>query len=140
MFEYHCVKNTILACVKNSVGQDGQVENIRLYLKNLRLSAAYWRTSLIDLIAQIRCLGQSTHIVTFSCNDVNWWNMSKALLIPDERLDFYPQDYDIRATQILIKKYSPTLRRHFMVLVVKALMKFIRSNHEVLGGQVVNCC
>ncbi|GFQ72031.1 ATP-dependent DNA helicase [Trichonephila clavata] len=61
MFEYHRVKSTISACCKKVEGQDGKVDDVHLYLKNLRGSAAYWRTSLNELLAQIRCLGPPTY-------------------------------------------------------------------------------
>ncbi|GFR21146.1 ATP-dependent DNA helicase [Trichonephila clavata] len=53
MFEHHRVKSTISACCKKVEGQDGKVDDVHLYLKSLRGSAAYWRTSLNELLAQI---------------------------------------------------------------------------------------
>ncbi|GFR06815.1 ATP-dependent DNA helicase [Trichonephila clavata] len=52
--------------------QDGAVEDVHLYVKSLRSSAAYWRSALNELLAQIRCLGPPTYFLTFSSNDLNW--------------------------------------------------------------------
>lgn len=136
MFEYYRVKATIAACGRNVEGQDGnKIEDIHLYMKNLRGSAAYWRTALNDLIAQIRCLGPPTYFVTFSCNDLHWEDMKRALLIADGRPNVDVNHLDINATQRLIEQYPVVVSRHFMVQV-NALMRFIKSNHEVFGGRV----
>lgn len=65
-FEYYRVQSTISACGKKIVNQEGTVEDVHLYVKNLRGSAAYWRSALNELLAQIRCLGAPTYFVTFS--------------------------------------------------------------------------
>lgn len=137
MFEYYRVKSSIAACAKKIEGQDGQVEDVHLNLRNLRGSSAYWRTALNDLIAQIRCLGPPTYFVTFSCNDLNWLDMRKALLIADGRPNDDPKNLDSFTTQALVERYPVIVSRHFMIRV-NALMKFIRSNTEVFGGQLVD--
>lgn len=71
-FEYYRIKSTISACGKKIVNQEGAVEDVHLYIKNLRGSAAYWRSALNELLAQIRCLGAPTYFVTFSSNDLHW--------------------------------------------------------------------
>ncbi|CAG5052131.1 unnamed protein product [Parnassius apollo] len=72
MFDYYRVKSTIAACARKVEGENGnRVEDLHLYLKNLRGSAAYWRSALSDLIAQIRCLGPPTYFLTLSCNDLH---------------------------------------------------------------------
>ncbi|XP_059161275.1 platelet-activating factor acetylhydrolase IB subunit alpha1-like [Physella acuta] len=86
------VKASISACGKLVQGQDGQVEDIHLYLKNVRGTAAYWRTALNELIGQIRCLGPPTYFVMLSCNDLHWLDMRKALLVADGRPDENPNN------------------------------------------------
>ncbi|GIY94548.1 hypothetical protein CEXT_770591 [Caerostris extrusa] len=76
-FEYYRIKNTISACGKKIVNQ-GAVEDVHLYVKNLKGSAAYWRSTLNELLAQIRCLGAPTYFVTFSSNYLNWLDQRKA--------------------------------------------------------------
>src|SRR5271154_5268824 len=137
MFEYYRVKSTIAACGKKVQGQNGIVEDVHLYIKNLRGSGAYWRTALSELIAQIRCLGPPTYFVTFSCNDVNWLDMRKALLIADGRPDEDPRNLDMIATQRLIEDYPVIVSRHFMVRV-NALMKLIRNDDDIFGGRLTD--
>ncbi|GIY57521.1 ATP-dependent DNA helicase [Caerostris darwini] len=136
-FEYYRIKSTILACGKKIVNQEGAVEDVHLYVKNLRGSAAYWRSALNELLAQIRCLGAPTYFLTFSSNDLNWLDQRKALLIADGRPDVDPSTLDIYETQQLIERYPVILSRHFIVRV-NALMKFIKNNDEVFGGKVTD--
>lgn len=112
MFENHKVKSAIAACGKKIQGQDGMIDDVQLYLKNLRGSAAYWRTALNDLIAQILCLGPPTFFVTFSCNDLYWTDMKKALLIADNRSDEDPDSLSAHASQRLIEQYPVIVSRH----------------------------
>ena len=84
-----------------------------------------------DLIAQIRCLGPPTYFISFCCNDLNWLDMRKALLIADGRPNEDPNNLDMFATQALVEKHPVVVNHHFMVRV-KALMKFIESNTDVL--------
>ncbi len=134
-FEYYRIKSTISACGRKIVNQEGAVEDVHLYVKNLRGSAAYWRSALNELLAQIRSLGAPTYFVTFSSNDLNWLDQRKALLIADGRPDVDPSTIDIYEAQRLIEKYPVILSRHFMIRV-NALMKFIKNNDEVFGGKV----
>ena len=95
MFENECVRATISGCGKNIEGENGMAEDVHLYLKNLRGIAAYWRTALYELIAMIKCIGPPHYFITFSCNDLHWLDMRKALLIADERPNVDPNDLDI---------------------------------------------
>ncbi|CAG9773736.1 unnamed protein product [Ceutorhynchus assimilis] len=133
MYEYYRLKSTIAACCKKVKCQDGKVEDVHLYLRNLRGSSAYWKTALNELLAQIRCLGPPTYFLTFSCNDVNWPDMRKALLIADGRPNDNPDDLNLIQAQRLIENYPAIVSRHFMIRV-NALMRFLRSDNEVLGG------
>lgn len=100
------------------------VEDLYLYIKNMRGSSAYWRMALSELIAMIRCIGPPTYVVTFSCNDLNWKDMRKALLLADGRPEVDPESLDIYQTKNLIEQYPGVVSRHFMQKV-DALMKFI---------------
>ncbi|CAG9799443.1 unnamed protein product [Chironomus riparius] len=136
-FEYYRVKSTIAACGKKIEGPDGKVEDVHLYVRNLRGSSAYWRSAMNELIAQIRCLGPPTYFLTFSCNDLNWLDMRKALLIADGRPNEDPASLDMFTTQILIEKYPVIVSRHFMIRV-KALMRILKNNTDVFGGKMVD--
>ncbi|GIY31477.1 ATP-dependent DNA helicase [Caerostris extrusa] len=102
------------ACGKKIVNQEGAGEDVHLYVKNLRSSAAYWRSALNELLVQIRCLGAPTYFLTFSSNDLNWLDQRKALLIAYGRPDVDPSTLDIYETQQLIERYPVILSRHFM--------------------------
>lgn len=54
-----------------------------------------------------------TYYLTFSCNEINWLDMRKALFIADGRLMDNIQDLDMITTQRLIEIYL-ILRSHFM--------------------------
>ncbi|CAG5002806.1 unnamed protein product [Parnassius apollo] len=124
------------ACARKVEGENGnRVEDLHLYLKNLRGSAAYWRSALSDLIAQIRCLGPPTYFVTLSCNDLYWKDMKRGLLVSDGKQHIDPDDIDIQETQRLIEMYPVVVSRHFMVRV-NALMQFLKTDTEIFGGKV----
>ncbi|GIY41783.1 helitron_like_N domain-containing protein [Caerostris darwini] len=119
-FEYLLVKSTIIACGRKIVSKHGMVDDIHLYLKNLRGSAAYWKTAHNELIGQIRCLGLTHYFLTFSCNDLNWLDMRKALLIDPNELDIY-------ATQHLVEMHAVVVSRHYMIRV-SVLVTFMLNN------------
>ncbi|GFU35146.1 helitron_like_N domain-containing protein [Trichonephila clavipes] len=132
MFEIYRIKSTIATCGKKIEGHNGMNEDVHLYLKNLKGSASYWRAALNYLVAQIRCLGPPTYFLTFSCNDLNWIDMRKALLIADGRPDEDPTSLNIMDVKKLIELYPVIVSRHFMVRVQALLTRI----HEVLGGQM----
>lgn len=55
MFEYYRMQSTISAMCKKVQGKDGTVDDVHLYMKNLRGSAAYWRNACNELVSTIRC-------------------------------------------------------------------------------------
>ncbi|KAF9409134.1 hypothetical protein HW555_011413 [Spodoptera exigua] len=135
MFEYYRVKSTIAACARKVEGENGnRVEDLHLYLKNLRGSAAYWRSALSDLIAQIRCLGPPTYFVTLSCNDLHWKDMKRGLLVSDSKQHIDPDDIDIQETQRLIEMYPVVVSRHFMAEQRYKVLKFNEA------GQAAGYC
>lgn len=110
------------------------VEDVHLYSKNLRGTAAYWRKALYELITMIKWIGAPHYRITFCCNDLHWLDMRKALLIADGRPNV---DLDIHETQRLIEKYPVIISRHFMPRV-SALIKFLRNNCDVFGGKLLD--
>ena len=111
------------------------IQDIHLYVKNLRGSGAYWTTALNQLIAQISTLGVPTYFCSFSCNDLHWPDMIKVLLLADGRPDVEIDSLSIHERQVLVEKYPVDVSRHFM-LRVNALMKHIKTNREVFNGEV----
>lgn len=51
MFEYYGITSKIAACKKKVEGQDRNVEDLHIYINNIRRSVAYWKTALNDFIA-----------------------------------------------------------------------------------------
>ncbi|GBP12651.1 hypothetical protein EVAR_10301_1 [Eumeta japonica] len=99
MKEFYNVKSTISASAKKIVGQHGNIEDLHLIMRNIRGTAAYWRTALLDLTAMIKAIGPPTYFVTFSCNDINWIDMRKALLYADRRENAHPEALSINEVQ-----------------------------------------
>ncbi|CAG4975814.1 unnamed protein product [Parnassius apollo] len=113
----------------------GLVDNMHLTMRNIRGSASYWQKCCSELIAMVRTLGPPTWFLTFSCNDLNWPDMIKALLIADgrdiddvDRLSF-PERLN------LVQKHPVVLARQFTVRV-NALMRFLKRNKDCLGGLI----
>ena len=61
MYEYLRAKSNIAVCGKKVKQNNALVQDIHLYVKNLRGSGAYWTTALNQLLAQIATLGVPTY-------------------------------------------------------------------------------
>ncbi|GFU38688.1 ATP-dependent DNA helicase [Nephila pilipes] len=85
MMEYDRIRSTINTCGKKIRGKEGAIEDVHIQMRSIRGSSAYWRTAMNELIAFIKCVGPPTWFITLSCNDLNWLDMRKALLIADKR-------------------------------------------------------
>ena len=48
------------------------IENSYMFAKNIRGTAAYWKNTLMNLLAMIKCIGSPTIFLTLSANDNNW--------------------------------------------------------------------
>ncbi|CAH0717072.1 unnamed protein product, partial [Brenthis ino] len=104
----------------------GLVDNIHLTMKNIRGSTSYWRKCCSELIA------------TFSCNDLHWPDMIKALLIVDNYQDINKIDqltFEMKLN--LVQKYPIVVARQFSVRT-NALMKYVKGNDNCLGGKIVD--
>ena len=47
-------------------------ENSYMFMKQIRGTAAYWKTTLLNLLAMIRNIGPPTLFMTLSANDYHW--------------------------------------------------------------------
>ncbi|KAG5872171.1 hypothetical protein JTB14_010732 [Gonioctena quinquepunctata] len=136
MLEFYRVKSVIAACARRVEGENGnRIEDLHLYLKNLRGSAAYWCSALSNLLAGKRCSEPPNYFITLSCNDLQWKDMKKVLLMTDGREHIDPDDIDIHETQRPIDMYPVVVSRHSMVRV-KAIMQFLKTDFEIFGGIV----
>ena len=112
------------------------VDNMYLTMRNIRGSAAYWKKCCAELIAMVRSLGPPTWFVTFSCNDLNWPDMIKALLIADGCPDAV-EDLPFDERLEVVQKYPVVVARQF-TLRTNALMRFLKMNPECLGGPITD--
>lgn len=117
--QYRAQQNVsvLLRMRQNADRPDGLVENIFLNMRSIRGSNAYWRSALYDLLATVRNLGPPQWFITFSCNDLNWNDMRKALLIAANRPNHDPQTLTFPEVQQLVEQYPVVISRQFMVRV-----------------------
>ncbi|KAG7299154.1 hypothetical protein JYU34_017689 [Plutella xylostella] len=141
--EYFRAKASVSVSCRMKQGEhtpQGLVDNMHLTMRNIRGSAAYWKRCCSELIAMVRSLGPPTWFVTFSCNDLNWPDMIKALLIADGRPDAMPdavEDIPFDERLELVQKYPVVVARQF-TLRVNALMRFLKMNADCLGGSITD--
>lgn len=140
--EYFRAKSSVSVSCRMRQGHGEQtprlerlVDNMHLTMRNIRGSASYWQKFRSELIAMVRTLGSPTWFLTFSCNDLNWSDMIKALLIADggniddaERLSF--QEH-----LNLMQKHSVVVARQFSLRFI-ALMRFLKRNNVCLSGPI----
>lgn len=115
----------------------GLVDNMHLTMRNIRGSASYWNKCCSELIAMVRTLGPPTWFLTFSCNDLNWPDMIKALLIADGRSNVDVEGLSFPERLNLVQKQQVVLARQF-TLRVNCLMRFLKINKVCLGGPIVD--
>ncbi|CAH2107698.1 unnamed protein product [Euphydryas editha] len=83
----------------------------------------------------VRTLGPPTWFLTFSCNDLNWLDMLKALLIADGRDVDDAEHLSFPERLNLVQKHPVVIARQF-TLRVNALMRFLKRNKDCLGGPI----
>lgn len=135
LYEFFKVQSTVNACARKIEGKNGAPEDIHTYLKNMRGTGAYWNTALYELLDIIKNLGPPHYFVTLSCNDLNWIDMKKALLIADGNPDKDPNSINQQDAQRLIELYPAVVSRHFSFRVSK-FMEFLKHNEEIFGGKL----
>lgn len=80
------------------------------------------------LVTQIRCRWPLTYFLTFSCNFYFLIDVTKSLLVTDERSYGDPTVPHIVAVPKLIEVYPFVVSRYFM-----AVLTFSSHNHKVCG-------
>ena len=135
MYESLRVESNVSVCGKKIKFNNEMVEDVHLYIKNMRGSGSYWKNALNELLAQIKFLGPPHYFLTLSCNDLHWNDMIRALLNADGKPDEPPENVTILQRQKLVEKYPTIISRHFMIRV-NAMIKFLRSNEKVFAGKL----
>ena len=117
------------------------VEDIYLYMRNMRGSAAYWNMAYRELLAKIKSIGTPHYFLTFSCNDLHWDDMKEALHLAAGIQDKSWQDLDVMEVQKLIEQYPLVVSRQFMIRV-DALLAYLKADHpphlSALKGKMVD--
>ncbi|KAF9405354.1 hypothetical protein HW555_013881 [Spodoptera exigua] len=121
---------------QNELVPQGLVDNIHLTMRNIRGSASYWKRCCAELIAMGRSLGAPTWFATFSCNDLNWPDMLRALLIADGRKEFDSEALTFQERLDLVQKYPVVLARQFTLRTHRhsATCYKDRNNHSCRFG------
>ncbi|KAH9634415.1 hypothetical protein HF086_000241 [Spodoptera exigua] len=138
--EYFRAKSSVSVSCRMRQGHgehtpQGLVDNMHLTMRNIRGSASYWQKCCSELIAMVRSLGPPTWFLTFSCNDLNWTDMIKALLIADGRDIADPEHLTFSERLLLVQRHPVVVARQF-TLRVNALMQFLKRNQVCLGGPI----
>lgn len=138
--EYFRAKSSVSVSCRMRQGQgeqtpQGLVDNMHLTMRNIRGSASYWQKCCSELIAMVRTLGPPTWFLTFSCNDLNWSDMLKALLIADGGNVENAESLSFPERLNLVQKHPVVVARQF-TLRVNALMRFLKTNNDCLGGPI----
>lgn len=111
------------------------INDMHLIMRNIRVSASYWKRVCSELIAMVRSLGAPTWFLTFSCNDFNSLDMLEALLIADSRNPTKAKDLIFTERLFLVQRYPVILAGQFMVRV-NALIRYLKINPNCLGGTI----
>ncbi|XP_076393046.1 uncharacterized protein LOC143266003 [Megachile rotundata] len=137
--EYYRAKASVSVSCRMRQGEHTPqrlVDNMHLTMRNIRGSVSYWKRCCSELIAMVRSLGPPTWFATFSCNDLNWPDMLKALLLSDGRPITEFENLTFADRLKLVQKYPVVIARQFTVRV-NALMQYLKNSH-CLGGVVID--
>ncbi|CAG9094543.1 unnamed protein product [Plutella xylostella] len=138
--EYFRAKSSVSVSCRMRQGNgertpQGLVENMHLTMRNIRGSASYWRRCCSELIARVRSLGAPTWFMTLSCNDLNWPDMIKALIIADGGDLSNTEALSFSERLALVQQYPVVVARQFSVRV-NVLLRYLRNNNTCLGGPI----
>ncbi|KAH9639682.1 hypothetical protein HF086_002508 [Spodoptera exigua] len=140
VMEFYRAKQNVGVVLRMRQGEnrpENLVENIHLNMRNMRGSNAYWQSACSGLIAMVKNIGPPTWFLTLSCNDLNWNDILKALLIAAGRGNENPTDLTFNDKQALVDGHPVTLSRQFMIRV-NAFMNYLKNDHHILGGNVTD--
>lgn len=123
---------------QDGIQPEDLIQNIHLCMRNIRGTSSYWHRAFTELMAMVRNLGPPHFYLTLSCNDLNWRDMLKALLVADGRPDYPIDDLTYDEKLRLVESYPVTLSRQFMFRF-NALMRVLKSkSNYILGHELVD--
>lgn len=83
-------------------------------MKNIRGTQSYWHKAYTDLLAMVKNLGTPYCYITLSCNDLNWPDMLRALLVGDGRPESDVDNLTYQEKIRLIESLPVILSRQFI--------------------------
>jgi hypothetical protein len=139
------ISNSINICSSRlRTSDNARINNLHIYMKNLRGYSSYWNSIKADLMAFLRNLGEPTWFITLSARDLEWPDMINALLLAKnnnnskraiKRLINQVSDLNFQERSKLLHDYPVVASRQFNKRF-KALMKFLSKNDKILGGKI----
>lgn len=85
--------------------ESNAVQNVHLVMRNIRGTRSFWHKAFTDLMAMIKNLGPPHFYITLSCNDLNWPDILKALLMAGSRTDFPITELSFSEKLCLVQLY-----------------------------------
>lgn len=137
IFEFLRANSNINVCCKKIQKDGHEVDDLHLYIRNLRGSGAYFTQCTKELTSMMAQLGTPSFFLTFSADDLHWPDLRYALLLADGRPHVDPFSLTAEETQVLIEKFPVTVMRHFQNRFL-ALLNLMQNDDILFGGKVVD--
>ena len=140
------ITSNINVCSNQLKTRDGsRINNLHVYMKNLRGYSSYWNSVKSDLMAFLRNLGEPTWFITLSARDLEWPDMINALLFAHNRNNSKRQmkSFINNITNMSYQERSKLLHDYPVVAArqfnkrFKALMRFMSKNNSMLGRYMI---
>ena len=123
---------------------NSRIDDLHVYMKNLRGYSSYWNTAKSDLLAMIKHLGSPSWFITLSANDLNWIDLIKDLLYAkhsndcnNNNIPFVFEESIVKTMTFkeksqLLHDYPVIAARHFDRRFRKLLL-FLLNDDYILG-------
>lgn len=134
-------QQNVSVCAKlrqNGAQPNDVVQNVHLMMRNIRGTSSYWHKAFTDLLAMVKNLGPPHWYLTFSCNDLNWPDILKALLVADDRPNALVEELTFPEKLHLVEQYPVTLSRQFMIRINALFKRLKQKENPLLGKYVVD--
>ncbi len=140
------ITSKINICSSRLKANNNRVNNLHVYMKNLRGYSSYWNSIKSDLMAFLRNLGEPTWFITLSARDLEWPDMINALLYAKHsnyskrslnKFVSQVSNLDFKARSKLLHDHPVVAARQFSRRF-NALMKYLKKNDKILGGKIID--